>query len=124
MHKYIENKFENYKFKHETNFYRKRIDFTYIDEKSKVHAIELKVKDWKNSLHQIEVNQLFANYSYLGIWHEYDTTVPKSVFKKLGFGLISINQQNCELLVKPRESHIVNENLSKKIKTQIIEGHY
>ena len=123
MHKYIENKFKKYKFKHETIFYRKRIDFAYLDERGKVHAIELKVKDWKNSLHQIEVNQLCANYSYLGIWHEYDTIVPKSVFKKFGFGLISINQQNCELLVKPRESHILNENLTEKIKIQITEGH-
>lgn len=124
MHNYIENKFKNYKFKHEVNFYRKRIDFTYIDKKNKLHAIELKVKDWRNSLHQIEANQLFANYSYLGIWYEYDAIVPKSIFKKFGFGLISISEQNCELLVKPRESQILNENLAKKIKTQIIEGHY
>lgn len=86
MHNYIENKFKNYKFKHEVNFYRKRIDFTYIDKKNKLHAIELKVKDWRNSLHQIEANQLFANYSYLGIWYKYDAKFLNQFLKNLDLG--------------------------------------
>jgi len=121
MHKYIEAYFKNFKFKHELKFFQKKIDFIYLDEKNRIHAIELKIKDWKSALYQIDTNQLFAHYAYLGIWHEHEKLVPKSIFRKFGFGLLSVNKENCDLLIKPKKSSILDKNLSTQIKTRIYE---
>jgi len=119
MHMYIESHFNNYKFKHEVKFFKKKIDFVFLDEKENLHAVELKVKDWKNALYQLDTNQLFAKYCYLGIWHSYSYLVPKKILKKYGIGFISISKSNIEILVKPKKSSIVNEDFSKLIKNEI-----
>jgi len=119
MHKYVERAFDEYCYGHEIKFYRKRIDFTFIDDHKKIHAIELKIKDWQNALNQIETNQLFADYSYLGIWHKNEENVPKKILKKYGFGLISISKNQCKTIVAPRESSIINEKYQLLIKKQL-----
>ncbi|MEJ2276927.1 MAG: hypothetical protein P8Y70_04130 [Candidatus Lokiarchaeota archaeon] len=109
MHKIIEKEFNNYRFGHEIKFFKKRIDFTFIDNQEKIHAIELKIKDWKSALDQIETNQLCANFCYLGIWHENKEYVSREILKKYGFGLISINKNKCRILLSPTESSIINK---------------
>lgn len=121
MHKYIERYFNQYQFKHEVKFFKKKIDFVFLDENENLHAVELKVKDWKNALSQIDTNQLFAKYCYLGIWHSYSYLVQKKILKKYGIGFISINKNNVEILLKPKKSSIVNEDFSKLIKKEIKE---
>lgn len=119
MHKYIEREFNRYCYGHEIKFFRKRIDFIFIDDNNKIHAIELKIKDWKNALNQIETNQLFADFSYLGIWHENKENVPNKILKKYGFGLISINKDECKTVIIPKESSIINEKYHDLIKKQL-----
>ncbi len=119
MHYYIEKKYSNYNCSHEVKFFRKRIDFTYIDENNNLHAIELKIKDWKSALNQMETNQLCANYCYLGIWYKHEKLVPKKILKKYGFGLISIEKNKCNILIYPKKSPILNENYCRLVKKQI-----
>ncbi len=121
MHKYIENYFKEYKFKHEVKFFKKKIDFVFLDNNERLHAIELKVRDWKNALSQIDTNQLFANYCYLGIWHSYSGQVKEKLLKKYGIGFLSISKNNVEILLKPKKSPILNENYLKLIKKEIKE---
>ncbi|MEJ2294514.1 MAG: hypothetical protein P8Y23_07055 [Candidatus Lokiarchaeota archaeon] len=119
MHNYIEKSFCDYEFSHEVKFFRKRIDFTYLDENNDIHAIELKIKDWRTALYQIETNQLCANYCYLGIWHEYKELVSKEILEKYGFGLLSIEKEKCELIIHPKESPILNKKYHILVKKQI-----
>jgi len=120
LHSYIEREYSNYKCGHEVKFFRKSIDFTFIDEINELHAIELKLKDWKSALNQIETNQLCANYCYLGIWYKNKESVPKEVLKRYGFGLIAIDKNKCDVLIPPEKSPILNENYCTLIKKQIM----
>lgn len=119
MHNYIEKKFDEYEFSHEVKFFRKRIDFAFIDENNNLHAIELKIKDWISALNQIDTNQLCANYCYLGIWYKNEKLVSKKILRKHGFGLISIDKNKCELIIPPRKSPILNKEYCNLIKEQI-----
>ncbi len=121
MHRYIGMHFNRYNFKHEVKFFKKKIDFVFLDENENLHAIELKVKDWKNALYQLDTNQLFAKYCYLGIWHSFLHLVPKKLLKEYGIGLLSISKNNVEILLKPKKSSILNEDFTKLIKKEIKE---
>lgn len=123
MHKFIANYFKEYRIAHEIRFFRKKIDFIYIDDYNKIHAIELKVKDWKSAIIQSDSNQLFANFCYLGIWHLYVKNVSIQLLEKYGLGLISINKDDIKILLKPKESSIIQEKFTEKIKKQVIEGY-
>lgn len=119
MHNYIEKEFNKYKFRHEVKFFRKKIDFTFIDSNSEVHAIELKVRDWKSALNLIDTNQLCANYCYLGIWYKNEKLVTKKIIKKYGFGLISVEKDKCDIIINPKKSPILNINYHNFLKKQI-----
>ena len=121
MHKYIEDYFSEYKFKHEVKFFKKKVDFVFIDENEDLHAIELKVKDWKNSLSQIDANQLFANFCYLGIWNPYSSSVEKKLFKKYGIGILSVDKNKVDMILKPKKSPILNKKYMTLIKQSVNE---
>lgn len=115
MHRILDKCFPKYLKKHEVPFFKKKVDFIYIDKKNKIYAIELKIKDWKQSINQIDVNQLFAHYSSLGIWHEYLDNVSMDIFEKYGFGLISIYPKDIKIIREPFESQIRQDKFSEKI---------
>jgi hypothetical protein len=123
MHKYIENYFRDYKFSHEVNFFRKKIDFVFIDNKERIHAVELKINDWKNALLQIDVNQLGANFCYLGIWHAFEHLVPRKIFKKNGIGLISISRTEINIILKPKKSLILSKKLASGLREKVLEDY-
>jgi len=124
MHNYIEKNFKKFEFGHEVKFFKKRIDFTFIDENNDLHAIELKIKDWKSALYQLDTNQLCAKFCYLGIWHENEKLVPKETLKKYGFGLISIDKTKCNIIVHPKESPILNEKYCYSVKKRIRRDYF
>mgnify|MGYP006279165431 CR=1 FL=1 len=119
LHNYVEKEFSNFKFAHEVKFFRKSIDFIYIDNDNNINAVELKIKDWRRSLNQMETNQLCANFCYLGIWHENRKSVSKKILKRNGFGLISISKNKCKLILSPKESSILKGEYKNLIKNQI-----
>ena len=119
MHNYIEKEFNSYRFGHEIKFFRKKIDFTFIDENNNLHAIELKIKDWRSALNQMDTNQLCANYCYLGIWYKNKKLVPKEIMKNYGFGLISIEKSKCDIIIPPKKSPILNPIYKNLIQKQI-----
>jgi len=119
LHNYIEKEFSDCKYAHEVKFFRKSIDFIYIDKNYNINAIELKIKDWRSALDQIETNQLCANYCYLGIWYKNIKAVSREIFKKNGFGLISISKNKCDLIVNPKASSIIKREYKDLIKNQI-----
>lgn len=80
MQNYIVKHFKRYKHKEQVPFFKKRVDFVYIDNNMKITAIELKIRDWKRGINQIDSNQLFAHFSYLGIWHENISNIPIEEF--------------------------------------------
>ena len=115
MHQYIEKNYCKFKRKHQVQFFRKKVDFVFIDKDSKINAIELKLENWKNGLKQVDSNQLFAHFSYLGIWHEKIGRVPLEKFSKHGFGVLSINKNKVITILKPNESKIRIESYTDDI---------
>lgn len=121
MHSWIEKSFNHFSFRHQVKFFRKKIDFVFIDEEKKIHAVELKIRDWRNAIDQIDTNQLCANFCYLGIWHKYEDHVPKGLLEKYGIGLISVSKKNCIIKLKPKESTILSNKYNNHIRDLINE---
>lgn len=81
----------------------KRIDLVCIKNR-RMHAIELKVYDWKGAVRQAYSNLYVADYSYVGLWHETAARVDREAFKRSGIGLLEVNTRECRLAVRPKRS--------------------
>ena len=81
----------------------KRIDMVCIKNRS-IHAIELKVCDWKGAVRQAYANLYVADYSYVGLWHETAARVDREAFKRSGIGLLEVNKRECRLVIRPKRS--------------------
>ena len=115
MQNYLEKYYSDYKHKHQVPFFKKRVDFVYLDYKNRIIAIELKIKDWKNGINQIDSNQLFAHFSYLGVWHENIKKVPLDIFRDYGFGILSVKSNKIETIMEAKESKIRVKKFSNEI---------
>ena len=124
MHYLLDKKYNAFFRQHEVKFFRKKVDFVYFDADQRIQAIELKIKDWRKALNQVDVNQLFAHFSLLGIWHKYIDNIPFDLFKKYGFGLLSISSKKIEVVIPPEESKIRNREFTDEIKKTIVDGAY
>ena len=84
----------------------KRIDLVCIKNRH-IHAIELKVYDWKRALRQAYANLYVADYSHVALWHETVHRVDRSVFKKHGIGLLQVTPDECSVVIKAKKSNLV-----------------
>lgn len=96
----IENKiYSNLKVNHQkvarqVKLSQKRIDIVFLDNK-KVKTIEIKISDWRGGLRQAAVNSIACDESYVAVWHKHISQAKKNpwLFKKLGVGLMEIDEQ-------------------------------
>lgn len=87
----------------------KRIDMVAIRNRL-MHAIELKVRDWRGVLRQAYANLYAADYSYAALWHEAASRVDHNIFGKYGIGLLRVKRRGCEVVLAPkRSSHVIPE---------------
>lgn len=69
----------------------------------RVHAIELKVRDWRGAFRQAYSNLYMADYSHVGLWHERVPRADHDMFAKCGIGLLSVGR-SCDVVVGAKRS--------------------
>ena len=83
----------------------KKIDLVCIKNRH-VHAIELKVCDWKGALRQAYANLYVADYSHVALWHEAVRRVNQDAFKKSGIGLLRVTKNKCNVIIDAKRSNL------------------
>ena len=84
----------------------KRIDMVAIKNRW-MHAIELKVRDWRGALRQAYANLYAADYSYAALWHEAASRADHGIFRAHGIGLLRVRRRGCEVVLAPKRSPLV-----------------
>ena len=84
----------------------KRIDVVAIKNRW-MHAIELKVRDWRGALRQAYANLYAADYSYAALWHEAAYRADHGIFRAHGIGLLKVKKRGCEVVLAPKRSPFV-----------------
>ena len=84
---------------------RKRIDLVTIKKKELV-SIEVKISNWRKALQQAYANLYVFDYSYVALWHQTIHNVDKTIFEKLGIGILEVNI-SCEEILKAEKSNRV-----------------
>jgi hypothetical protein len=76
---------------HEVTFGRKRVDLVGVTARGDLIAVEFKVSDWRRVLWQASINQLFADFSYVAVWHTALKFLDLAQLRQKGIGVISIS---------------------------------
>jgi len=109
---------------------QKRIDLIRIPKNSKgrlgpAHAIEFKIKDWRQCFKQCRGNRVLLPYNWLAIWKGFAHRIKREELEKQGIGLIEVSRNSVEIIIKPKKSPFVDEfyykRIRKKIVSQILE---
>ena len=95
----------------------KRIDLVCMRGR-RMHAIELKVRDWRGAVRQAYANLCTADYSYVGLWHEAAARADRDVLKRSGIGMLEIGKSACRLAVRPRRSKLVLPEYQAYVRSQ------
>jgi len=97
------------------NKYIERInEYTYIRKKTfkpiidEIIAVEAKLSDWKGGFHQASKYTYFANKSYLALCESKIRNVDMNLLKINGIGLISVNKNNIEIIIEPKNKKPLN----------------
>lgn len=80
----------------------KQIDMACV-RGGRVHAIELKVRDWKGAFRQAYSNLYTADYSHVGLWYERIPRADHDMFARDGIGLLSVGR-SCDVVVRAKRS--------------------
>ena len=84
----------------------KRIDMVAVGNRW-LHAVELKVRDWKGALRQAYANLYAADFSHVALWHETASRIDASPFEAHGIGLLRVTSTECETALEPKRSRLV-----------------
>ena len=86
----------------ENNIYIKRKIFGLF--LGKTISIEAKIKDWKSGILQAERYLMFSDYSYLALPEEKVRNVDIDLLKNSGIGLLAVNDDGLQEILKPAQS--------------------
>lgn len=95
----------------------KRIDLVCMRGRH-MHAIELKVRDWRGAVRQAYANLCTADYSYVGLWHEAAARADRDALRRSGLGMLEIDKSACRLAVRPRRSGLVLPKYRAYVRSQ------
>ena len=121
MNKSVLNYFQDYHSLSEVPMDNRRIDWVFYDKQlTEIIAVELKLKDWKKALKQALYNTFCSHKSYVAIWYKYSINIQLDWFKQSGVGVLRVDENKTEEILKPIEieKHVITESM-KKIITQI-----
>ncbi len=90
----------------EVAFGRKRVDLVGVNSRGDLIAVEFKVRDWRRVLWQAAVNQLFADFSYVAVWHTALRFFDREHLREKGIGLISISEGGARTIRRAARSAI------------------
>lgn len=103
----------NYKLYREVPFFNKRVDVVGIRD-NEIIAIEMKLRDWKTAFRQAWVNQLFANKSYVAMWHKYIGKLNYKYFVKYNVGIIEVKSNGTiKIIYEPHDNQPSKEMIRK-----------
>ena len=91
----------------EVAFYRKRVDLVGLTARGDLVAVELKVRAWKRVLWQASSNQLFADFSYVAVWHRTLTFLDLILLKQRGIGVIVIRENGARTVRRASRSPLL-----------------
>ena len=93
---------------------RRRVDMVTLKNK-KILSIEVKISNWKKCLQQAYVNLYTFDYSYAALWHKVIPNIDIEMYKKLGIGILEINNA-CNEILKPKRSALVISQYRRYVK--------
>ena len=108
----------------EVSNYQKRIDLIPIPIYSNgrlgpAHAIEFKIKNWRQCFKQCRGNRVLMPYNWLAIWKDFAHRIKREELEEQGIGLIEVSRNSFEIVLKPKRSPFVDEFYYKKIRRKI-----
>lgn len=90
----------------EVRFGRKRVDLVGLTCGDEIVAVEFKVRDWKRVIWQALINQLFADFSYIAVWHTAMNTPDLLYLRQRGIGVVSVNECGARTVRRAKPSLI------------------
>lgn len=87
---------------------RKKVDLVGLTHSGHVLAVEFKMRDWRRALWQASVNQLFAEYSYVAVWHGTARVLDRQYLERQGIGLISVHPTGARVVMGATRSRVLN----------------
>ena len=91
----------------EVAFGRKRVDLVGVTTGGDLVAVEFKVRDWKRVLWQASINQLFADFSYVAVWHRTLKFLDLVLLKQTGIGVIVIGEDGARTVRRVSRSPLL-----------------
>ena len=91
----------------EVSFGRKRVDLVGLTTRGDLVAVEFKVRDWKRVLWQASINQLFADFSYVAVWHPVLKFLDLMLLKQRGIGVIVIREDGARTVRQASRSPVL-----------------
>lgn len=96
----------------------KRVDLIGVKTISKeIVSVEVKIRNFRRTVEQACYRLFFSDFVYLAFPYQYANHVVqayRSVFKKYGFGLMSVDR-DVEVLIPPIRSTLLNEDFKNYI---------
>ncbi|MFX1258663.1 MAG: hypothetical protein ACFFAN_12445 [Promethearchaeota archaeon] len=113
-------------FAREIRFRQKRIDLIQIPlYKNKrlgtAHAIEFKLKNWRECFKQAKKNRLFMPKNTIAIWKNHISKVIKEELIDEGIGLIEVSYEKNRTILKPQQNPYIDKLIYFKLRKQIIK---
>lgn len=92
---------------------------------SKSIGIEAKISDWKRGLYQAHRYKWFCNVSYLALYYKHITPAQNNInlFKQLNIGLISVYDDQVEIIYKPFSETPKSKNMVM-LTNELMFDHY
>ncbi len=107
----------------EVAFGRKRVDLVGLSSRGDLVAVEFKVRDWRRVLWQAAINQLFADFSYVAVWHKTLKFIDRLQLKQDGIGLISISERGATTIRRASRSSVRSRIHREAILQQLQPAH-
>lgn len=106
---------------YEVAFDRKRVDLVALTSRGEIVAIEFKVKDWRRVIWQASINQLFADFSYVAVWHTAIKFMDILGLSQQGIGIIKVGESGARMVRRAKQSPVQRE-AHRNAMTEVLSG--
>lgn len=105
----------------EVRFFGRSIDVVFQSPDGELIAVELKVHNWRRAIQQAMVHPLYADRTYIAVWHGVLHRIDQDLLNDLEIGLISLDGSAKEIKPAPRSS-ILNWRLKSQLQLSVSRG--
>ena len=96
---------------------RRTIDLVTTD-RDRTISVEVKVSNWRKAMQQAYANLYVTDYSYMALWHKAADRADKVLCKKLGIGILRVDDSSCSMDLKPRKSRLVVKSRHEYVRNE------